>query len=85
MQAAAVHLRATRPTVFVEVPPGTPRLRELLVDLCRNAGYSCYVPASGALVRLEPERISGIVLKDEYGGQDVILSAEPDLPATVKE
>lgn len=85
LQAAADHLRAARATVFVEVLPGTPRLRSLLVDLCGNAGYSCYVPVTGALVRLEPERIPGVMLKDEYGGQDVILSAEPDLPDKVKE
>jgi FkbM family methyltransferase len=77
LAAAREHLRARRPTVFVEVLPGTARLRRLLADLCRDDGYRCYVPQVGALARLEAADILEARLLDRYGGQDVILSAEP--------
>ncbi len=73
------HLRTRRPTVFVEVLPGTSRLRALITQLCEDLGYHCYVPHRDRLVRLEPARIATVVLRDEYGGHDVILSADPDL------
>ena len=59
--------------------PGTARLRRLLVQLCRDDGYRCYVPHAGALVRLDAPELLGAALLDRYGGQDVILSADPDL------
>jgi FkbM family methyltransferase len=79
LAASRDHLRAHRPTVVVEVLPGTVRLRRLLVDLCRDDGYRCYMPRPDALVRLEPADLLGAALGDRYGGQDVILSADPDL------
>jgi FkbM family methyltransferase len=79
LAAGRDHLRAHRPTVVVEVLPGTARLRRLLVDLCRDDGYRCYAPRPDALVRLEPADILGADLGGRYGGQDVILSADPDL------
>jgi hypothetical protein len=79
LAAGREHLRAHRPTVFVEVLPGTARLRRLLADLCRDDGFHCYVPGADALVRLELPDILGAPLLDRYGGQDVILSPEPHL------
>jgi FkbM family methyltransferase len=79
LAAGREHLRAHRPTIFVEVLPGTARLRHLLAELCRDDGYRCYVPCRDALVRLETPDILGARLLDRYGCQDVILSAEPDL------
>jgi FkbM family methyltransferase len=79
LAAGREHLRAHRPTVFVEVLPGTARLRRLLADLCRDDGFHCYVPRADALVRLELPDILGAPLLDRYGGQDVILSPEPHL------
>jgi FkbM family methyltransferase len=79
LAAGREHLRARRPTVFVEVLPGTARLRRLLAELCRDDGYHCYVPRADALVRLETADLLGARLLDRYGGQDVILSADPDL------
>jgi FkbM family methyltransferase len=76
LAAAREHLRATRPTVFVEVLPGTPRLRRLLAELCRDDGYRCHVPTAGGLVRLGAADLPGARLLEEYGGQDVILSAD---------
>ncbi|HJT99835.1 MAG TPA: FkbM family methyltransferase, partial [Actinomycetes bacterium] len=78
LAAARDHLRAHRPTVFVEVLPGTTRLRQLLADLCRNDGYHCHVPvADGRLVQLDEAELLSARLLERYGGQDVILSADP--------
>jgi FkbM family methyltransferase len=78
LAAARDHLHAHHPTVFVEVLPGTTRLRRLLAELCRDHGYRCYVPAAnGALVRLEAPDLLGARLLEHYGGQDVILSTDP--------
>jgi FkbM family methyltransferase len=80
LAAARDHLRTRRPTVFVEVLPGTARLRRLLAELCRDDGYHCDVPvAGGRLVRLDAADLLGARLLERYGGQDVILSADPQL------
>jgi FkbM family methyltransferase len=77
LAASREHLRTRRPTVFVEVLPGTSRLRRLLADLCRDDGFHCYVPRADSLVRLEAPDILAAPLLDRYGCQDVILSPEP--------
>jgi FkbM family methyltransferase len=77
--AAEPHLRARRPTIVVEVLPGTVRLRRLLERLCEEVGYRCYVPRRDGLVLLDPGRLRDVDLLAEYGLQDVILSVEPEL------
>jgi FkbM family methyltransferase len=67
-------LRERRPTVFVEVLPGTVRLRALLAELCRQDGYRCFAATPARLVELEPARLATVRLKEEFGGQDVVLS-----------
>ncbi len=79
LMASREHLRARRPTVFVEVLPGTHRLRGLIADLCRDDGFGCYVPLGDSLIRLGTAEILRAPLLDRYGCQDVILSAEPHL------
>ena len=79
LAASREHLRTRKPTVFVEVLPGTVKLRQLIADLCRDEGFHCYVPRVDCLVRLEVPDILGAPLLDRYGCQDVILSAEPHL------
>jgi FkbM family methyltransferase len=79
LAASREHLRTRKPTVFVEVLPGTARLRQLIADLCRDDGFHCYVPRADSLVRLEIPDLLGAPLLDRYGCQDVILSAEPHL------
>jgi FkbM family methyltransferase len=79
LAASREHLRTRKPTVFVEVLPGTARLRRLIADLCRDDGFHCYVPRGDCLVRLEVPDILGAPLLDRYGCQDVIVSAEPHL------
>jgi FkbM family methyltransferase len=74
-------LRERRPTLFVEVLPGTARLRALLAELCLRDGYRCYAATRERLVELEPARLATVRLKDEYGGQDVVLSTtDPPRP-----
>jgi len=77
LAASREHLRTRKPTVFVEVLPGTSRLRRLLADLCRDDGFHCYVPRADSLVRLEAPDMLAAPLLDRYGCQDVIRSAEP--------
>jgi FkbM family methyltransferase len=74
LAACDKHLRSRCPTVFVEVLPGTRRLRALLAGLCADTGYRCYVPGRDGLVRLQPAQLADVRLQDEYGGQDVILT-----------
>ena len=73
------YLRDRRPALFVEVLPGTGRLRDLLAELCTVDGYRCYAVTPGRLVELAPERLATVRLQEEYGGQDVILCTA-DLP-----
>jgi FkbM family methyltransferase len=76
LTASREHLRSRKPTVFVEVLPGTIKLRRLIADLCCDDGFRCYVPLADSLVRLELPELFGVCLLDRYGCQDVILSAE---------
>jgi FkbM family methyltransferase len=68
-------LAERRPAVFVEVLPGTARLRALLADVCRDDGYRCFVPTPTGLVELDPTRLATVRLLQEFGGQDLILCA----------
>jgi FkbM family methyltransferase len=69
------HLRTTRPTLFVEVLPGTARLRALLAEMCATDGYRCYALSGQGPVELDLERLATVALMDEFGCQDVILTA----------
>jgi FkbM family methyltransferase len=79
LMASREHLRARKPTIFVEVLPGTHRLRRLIAELCRDDGFGCYIPRGDSLVPLEIAELLHAPLLDRYGCQDVILSAEPQL------
>jgi FkbM family methyltransferase len=74
-------LREVRPTLFVEVLPGTSNLRILLAGLCLQDGYRCYAPTPERLVPLDPARLADVRLQEEFGGQDLVLTAAADLPA----
>jgi FkbM family methyltransferase len=73
------HLRQKRPTLFVEVLPGTAQLRALLADLCATDGYRCFAMSRQGLVELERDQLATVRLMDEFGCQDVLLTAT-DLP-----
>jgi FkbM family methyltransferase len=79
LAAMRTHLRERRPTLFVEVLAGTVQLRALLAELCATDGYRCYALSWQGPVELDAERLATVRLMDEYGCQDVILSAA-DLP-----
>jgi FkbM family methyltransferase len=81
LAAARDRLRERRPTIIVEVLPGTVRLRALLADLCRRDGYRCYVPEPDRLVELAPDRLVGARLKEQYGTQDLILTTADPPPS----
>jgi FkbM family methyltransferase len=83
LAAGRDHLRTGRPTIVVEVLPGTARLRRLLADLCLEDGFHCYVPRARSLVRLGVPDILDAPLLDRYGGQDVILSADAQLDRAI--
>jgi FkbM family methyltransferase len=72
-------LRERRPTLFVEVLPGTVQLRALLADLCTTDGYRCYALTRRGLVELDGEQLATVRLMEAFGCQDVLLSAG-DLP-----
>jgi FkbM family methyltransferase len=74
------HLRERRPTLFVEVLPGTVRLRAQLAELCAADGYRCYVPGRHGLVELDGGQLATARLMDDHGCQDVILTVA-DMPA----
>jgi FkbM family methyltransferase len=79
LAAVRGHLRTRRPTLFVEVLAGTVQLRAVLADLCATDGYRCYALSRRGLVELEVGQLATVRLMDEYGCQDVILSAA-DMP-----
>lgn len=85
LAAAEDYLQAHRPTIVIEVLPGTAQLRQLLARLCAELGYRCYVPQPGQLVQLAPDRLARVHLLGEYGVQDLVLCANPRLPLTVAE
>ncbi|HEX2073282.1 MAG TPA: FkbM family methyltransferase [Geodermatophilus sp.] len=74
LAACREHLRERRPVFFVEVLPGTGKLRSLLAELCVQDGYRCYVATRQGLVELAPARLATVRLKEEFGSQDLILS-----------
>jgi FkbM family methyltransferase len=81
LAAMREHLRARRPTLLVEVLPGTAQLRAVLADLCTRDGYRCYAASARGLVELPPARLATVRLLDEFGCQDVVLRAS-DRPLT---
>ncbi len=78
LAASKEHLYACRPTIFVEMLPESPRLRSLLVRLCRDLGYRCYAPFRDRLLPLPVGRIPTLLPQKEFGGNDLILCADRD-------
>lgn len=73
LTACREYLAERRPTLFVEVLGGTPRLRALLGELCTEDGYRCYAVTRTRLVELAPAELATVRLEDTYGSHDVIL------------
>jgi FkbM family methyltransferase len=75
LSAAWDQLRTYRPTVIVELLPGTPQLRAQIVRMCTELDYRCYVPTPTRLVPLTPRRIPEIALQREHRTNDLVLAA----------
>ncbi|BCB75774.1 hypothetical protein GCM10022251_26320 [Phytohabitans flavus] len=75
LAASWAPLREHRPTIFVEVLPGTPQLRALLARLCVELGYRCFIPRPDRLVPLSPGRLPTVDVQGEQGTNDLILRA----------
>ncbi|HEU4868342.1 MAG TPA: FkbM family methyltransferase [Actinomycetota bacterium] len=67
-------IRSSRPTMFLEVLPGTPRLRSWIAGLCSELDYRCFVPTSEALIPLSAEELSGVSLVDRFGTRDLVVT-----------
>lgn len=78
-------LRMYRPIIFVEVLPGTPRLRRVLIRLCAELGYRCYVPTRDRLIPLAAGQLATISLHREHGTNDVLLSVDDELPIAISQ
>ena len=72
-------MRVRRPTVFVEVLPESPKLRALLVELCRDVGYRCYAATPDRLISLPADRIPTVVVQREFGSNDLILTTDSEI------
>ena len=75
LEAGWQQLLAYRPTIFVEVLPGTPQLRALLSRLCTELGYRCYVPTGRDLISVPVRHIPAVNLQREHGTNDLLLCA----------
>jgi FkbM family methyltransferase len=81
LAACREQLRERRPALFVEVLPGTAKLRALLADLCLRDGYRCYAATRERLIEVEPARLATVRLEEQYGSHDVILcTTDPPQP-----
>ena len=74
LAAAWEHLAAHRPTIVVEVLPGTPRLRQLLTRLCTELGYRCYAPTEQGLAPVAPHQLPGLELQKSFRTNDLVLT-----------
>jgi FkbM family methyltransferase len=76
-------LRTYRPTIFVEVLPGTPRLRAVLVQLCTELGYRCYIPSRKRLIPITPLQLPTVSLQRVYGTNDLLLCPDSGMPTAI--
>ncbi len=74
-------LRASHPTIFVELLETTPKLRSLILNELLPTGYRCFVPTMEALVPLSAAEISTISPAKDHGTRDIILTSRSDITA----
>lgn len=79
--SGVIHER--RPTIFVELLDGTPKLRALVDHLCRSAGYSLYAPASDGLLPIDVAAINTVSVEERFRSRDVILCVDSAVPEVV--
>jgi FkbM family methyltransferase len=79
LSALRSHIELNRPTIFVEILSKTPKLRRLLFEWHKDLGYKIYIPKSDdLLLQISGEKLIDCDFYQEYGIQDVILSATYD-------
>jgi FkbM family methyltransferase len=81
LRAGWRQLRDSRPSIVVELLPGTTQLRRVLTDLCDELGYRCYVPTPRRPVPLPAHRLATVDLQREHRTNDLVLTARHPLPA----
>ncbi len=79
LRAGWRELRDSRPSIVVELLPGTARLRHVLKDLCDELGYRCYAPTRRRPVPLPADRLATVDLQREYRTNDLVLTARHTL------
>ena len=73
-------LKASRPTIFVELLDTTPQLRALILEELLPAGYLAFVPTKGALIPLSAADITAVSAAKDYGTRDIILTTRETEP-----
>jgi FkbM family methyltransferase len=68
-----------RPTLCVELLRGTPKLRELLIELCEQGGYSILAPSRERLRAIPLDRLRQVALDDFLETRDLIFTTSPAL------
>jgi FkbM family methyltransferase len=77
LASAADWLRSQRPTMFIELLPGSKQLQSLLVDLVRDVGYSVYALAEGGPVALSADELATVNLKEVHRTRDLVITTRP--------
>jgi hypothetical protein len=63
-----------RPTLCIEVLRGTPKLRELLIELCEQAGYSILAPGRDGLRTIPLDRLRRVAPDEFVETRDLIFT-----------
>lgn len=66
-----------KPVLIIELLDNTPNLHDFLQDLSLTCGYLFYIPTSRGLLEEDPRRIGNVLMRQEYGVRDIILSPTP--------
>jgi FkbM family methyltransferase len=70
-------LRTSRPTIFLEILDGTPKLRSFVIELCADTGYGCYIPTLQGLIPIPAGEIANRSVDSRFGTRDVVLTCHP--------
>lgn len=76
-------LKASRPTIFVELLDTTPHLRALILEELLPAGYLAFVPTKQALLPLSAADIAAVSAVRDFGTRDIILTTREAEPPPV--
>jgi len=77
LQALRPLIEKQKPVLIIELLDNTPNLHHFLQNLCLSCGYLFYIPSSRGLLQEDPRRLGNVLMKQEYGVRDIILSPTP--------